>query len=42
MTARSAGNNGRRYFFQIKTRAGDLISPTFCVFFGYKKIARLN
>ena len=38
VTARSAGDNGRRCFIQINTCEGDPVSPTFCVFFAYKKI----
>ena len=41
MTARSAGDNGRRCFIQINTREGDPVSQGF-VFFVYKKIARPN
>ena len=37
MTARSAGDNGRRCFIQINTYEGDPVSHTFCVFFAYKK-----
>ena len=40
MTARSAGDNGRRCFIQINTREGDPVSPTFCVFFAYNIITR--
>ena len=41
MTARSAGDNGRRCFIQINTREDDPVSRGF-VFFAYKKIARPN
>ena len=38
VTARSAGENG--CFIQINTCEGDPVSPTFCVFFTYKKITK--
>ena len=31
-----------RWFIQINSRAGDSVSPRFCVFFTYNKIARPN
>ena len=37
MTARSAGDNGRRCFIQINTREGDQVSRGF-VFFAYKTL----
>ena len=38
VTARSAGDNDRRCFIQTNTCEGYPVSPTFCVFFAYKKI----
>ena len=42
LLARCAGDHGRCCFIQINAREGDPVSPTFCVFFAYKKIARPN